>query len=203
MDHPRRPDVHRRTRQLPHLTQGRVSGLAAAGPVTGYSYPVLPADLTGAGRSLKTRFSQFQQGEQVTLLPFSTTPGQPRTFDVPERNPGMVLTQIRSYADSLSPGGWTAIYSALESAYRIIAHQMAADPNRITTIVLLTDGENNRSADLAAFSAFYHSLPEAPASAPVFPRRMPSRWPGWQRSRAAMSSTPDPVTRPRIPRDPR
>lgn len=80
-----------------------------------------------------------------------------------------MFAQIRSYTESLSVGGWTAIYDALEAAYNLITRQAAADPDRITTVVLLTDGANNRGDDLTGFAAFYHRLPPATASAPVFP----------------------------------
>jgi Ca-activated chloride channel family protein len=125
--------------------------------------------LTGARTSPAAKFAQFQEREQATLLPFSTTPGTPHTVNIPAQNPGSALAQIRSDVDSLTAGGWTAIYSALETAYTIITKQAAADPNRITTIVLLTDGENNRSDSMRAFTAFYHRLPPAIAAVPVFP----------------------------------
>jgi len=144
-------------------TSGSMAGSRIAGLKAALAY------LTGASASPTAKLSQFQEREQVTMLPFSTTPGAPRTFDVPAQNPEPVLAQIRSYAESLTPGGWTAIYDSLETAYNIITRQAAADPNRITTIVLLTDGENNRGDNLNAFTAFYHRLPGETASAPVFP----------------------------------
>jgi len=125
--------------------------------------------LTGAGMSLAGKLSQFQEREQVIMLPFNTTPGKPEIFNVPASDSGPVLAQIRSYVGSLSADGWTTIYQTLETAYDVIAKQAAADPDRITTIVLLTDGENNRGDDLSGFTAFYHRLPPAIAAVPVFP----------------------------------
>jgi Ca-activated chloride channel family protein len=127
------------------------------------------ANLTGAEISPAAQDSQFQEREQVIMVPFNTAPGNPRVFNVPAQNPGAVLAQIRAYANTLSAGGWTAIYSALETAYAMIGEQAAADPDRITTIVLLTDGENNLGDDLRAFTAFYHRLPKTIAAVPVFP----------------------------------
>src|SRR2546429_894145 len=43
---------------------------------------------------------------------------------------------------SASAGGGTAIYDTLVLAYKLIGDRAATDPDRITTIVLLTDGEN-------------------------------------------------------------
>ena len=63
-------------------------------------------------------------------------------------------------------GGWTAIYDSLAEAYRIVAAEHATDPDRIESIVLLTDGENNRGLDYAQFAAYYRSLPAG--APPVF-----------------------------------
>jgi Ca-activated chloride channel homolog len=47
--------------------------------------------------------------------------------------------------------------------------QAATDPDRITTIVLLTAGRVTAGNGQAAFDRFYRSLPPAIASVPVFP----------------------------------
>ena len=53
-------------------------------------------------------------------------------------------------------------------AYQIMAAQNAADPGRLESIVLLTDGENNTGRDLAGFVAYYRSLPAgSPPSYPI------------------------------------
>ncbi len=107
-------------------------------------------------------------GERVTLLPFSTTPGTPVTFDIPAGDPGPVRDQIRAYAAGLQAGGDTAIYDALAAAYRAIG---TPDPGQITTIVLLTDGENTGGQlfDVGDFLDFYEALPEAQAAVPILP----------------------------------
>lgn len=144
-------------------TSGSMAGSRIAGLKAALAY------LTGADTSLTGQLSQFQEREQVIILPFNTAPGTPEIFNVPARDPGPVLAQIRSYSSSLAAGGWTAIYDTLETAYDIISKETAADPNRLSTIVLLTDGENNCGANLRAFTAFYHRLPPAVAAVPVFP----------------------------------
>jgi Ca-activated chloride channel family protein len=123
------------------------------------------AQLTGA----TTSAAAFQPREQVTFQPFSTAPYPPMTFDVPARNPQPVRSLISDFIASQAAGGSTAIYDALVAAYQVITRQAATDPNRITTIVLLTNGHNTTGRDLAAFTRFYHSLPPAIASVPVFP----------------------------------
>jgi Ca-activated chloride channel homolog len=156
-------------------TSGSMAGARIAGLKRALTY------LTGVGAgngqdctsqadaSLGESFAQFQEREQVVVVPFSTAPGAPITFDIPAAKPGAVLARIRAYADSLTARGWTAIYDALETAYSTAARQAATGPPRLTTIVLLTDGENNRGDGLRAFTAFYHRLPPAIRAIPVFP----------------------------------
>lgn len=125
--------------------------------------------LTGADPSLAGHYDRLHEREQATILPFNTTPGTPMSFDVPAQDPQPVLDQISRYANGLTTGGWTAIYDSLVAAYSIIRQQAAADPDRINSIVLVTDGENNRGRDFAAFANFYHQLPANQAFVPVFP----------------------------------
>jgi Ca-activated chloride channel family protein len=113
--------------------------------------------------------STFQTREQITFEPFSDTPRPASTFTVPAQDPQAALSQIGAFVAGLSANGGTAVYDALAAAYTTVAQQVAADPDRITTIVLLTDGENNAGRDLAAFTQFYRGLPAATASVPVYP----------------------------------
>jgi Ca-activated chloride channel family protein len=122
--------------------------------------------LTGADPTAFGRSSRFENGEQITLLPFSTTPAPPATFNMPPGTTGPVLGQIRDYIRQLTADGSTAMYDALRAAYKIIATQHAADPDRIESIVLLTDGESNTGLGYTGFAAFYRGLPAG--APPVF-----------------------------------
>lgn len=118
--------------------------------------------LTGADTTLAGKLSMFRSGEQVTFLPFGTTPGVPAVFDIPPARSQAVqavLMRMRAYISGLHVHGHTAIYDALVDAYQIMAAQNAADRGRIESIVLLTDGENNTGRDLVSFIAYYRSLP--------------------------------------------
>jgi len=128
----------------------RLQGLKAA--LTG---------LTGADASLSGQFTRFNGREQVIMVPFSTKPGQVKRFDIPESDFQPTLAQIRAYAGGLVAGGDTAIYDALLTA----AAQAEPDPERFTSIVLLTDGERTAGADLAAFKA---RLPQVPVFTILF-----------------------------------
>ncbi|MEO5873955.1 MAG: VWA domain-containing protein [Streptosporangiaceae bacterium] len=111
--------------------------------------------------------TRFHNREQVTLIPFSTRTMPPRRFLIPETDPGAELRRIRTFAEGLRPGGGTAIYSGLTAAYAIARAQVAQDPDRFTSIVLMTDGENANGITLGDFRT---SLPRvAVKGVPVFP----------------------------------
>jgi Ca-activated chloride channel family protein len=79
------------------------------------------------------------------------------------------MTAIRDYVDSLDTHESTAIYSALDTAYQAVAAKQAADPSRLFSIVLMTDGENNAGLDPAEFTSQYQSYPAAVRGVAVFP----------------------------------
>jgi Ca-activated chloride channel family protein len=123
------------------------------------------AGLTGVDTSLSGQFSRFNGREQVVMVPFSTKPGQVRRFDVPEDDFRPTLEQIKGYVDGLAANGDTAIYDALFVAYDRAAALAKEEPDRVTSIVLLTDGELTAGAKLGDFQA---RLPQL-AKVPVFP----------------------------------
>jgi Ca-activated chloride channel family protein len=122
--------------------------------------------LTGVDTTLVGQLSAFRTREEITFLPFGTTPGPPAVYNLPSADDQPVLARMRAYINSLHVHGHTAIYDALIDASQIMARQNAADPGRIQSIVLLTDGENNTGRDLAQFLAYDRSLPEG--SPPVY-----------------------------------
>ncbi|MGW4110499.1 substrate-binding domain-containing protein [Actinosynnema sp. NPDC004786] len=124
--------------------------------------------LTGADDSLTGRFRRFRSREEVTLLPFDTTPGTPTTFSLPEGDPRAELARIKAFAEGLREGGGTAIYDSLSRAYEVMEPLVAADPDRFTSIVLMTDGENANGSDLAGFRAAFASAPASVRQVPVF-----------------------------------
>lgn len=124
--------------------------------------------LTGADDSLTGRFRRFRSREEVTLLPFDTTPGTPTTFSLPEGDPQAELARIKAFAEGLREGGGTAIYDSLSRAYEVMEPLVAADPDRFTSIVLMTDGENANGSGLAEFQAAFGSVPASVRQVPVF-----------------------------------
>ena len=126
--------------------------------------------LTGTDQSLTGRFSRFRTRETVTFITFSESVLDAQDFAIDDSQPDSAdMAAIRSYVDVLATGGGTAIYSALEHAYDIVGTKVAADPNRLYSIVLMTDGENNRGTDRDTWKSGFGSLPDNVRSVHVFP----------------------------------
>ncbi|MCT2583684.1 VWA domain-containing protein [Actinophytocola gossypii] len=119
--------------------------------------------LTGADGSLVGRYRGFRSREEVTLLPFGTVPGRPRTFTLPPGDPAAELARISAYAEALTARGGTAIYDSLVRAYELLGDP---DPARFTSIVLMTDGENRNGSPLTAFERELRASPSR--AVPVF-----------------------------------
>jgi Ca-activated chloride channel homolog len=126
--------------------------------------------LTGLDSSLTGQFARFRAREQVTIITFATDVLDTQEFTIDDTAPdGPDMTAIRNYVDSLQTDGSTAIYSALEEAYRSVATQQAADPDRLYSIVLMTDGENNAGVEPDQFAADYAALPGPVRDVHIYP----------------------------------
>jgi Ca-activated chloride channel family protein len=73
------------------------SGSMAGGRIDGLKQALTA--LAGADTSATGTFSRFRDRETVTMIPFSTAPGMPQTFTLPDREPGPTLQRIRSYGE--------------------------------------------------------------------------------------------------------
>jgi Ca-activated chloride channel family protein len=100
--------------------------------------------LAGADNSFTGQFSRFAPREKVALVTFDDHVRGVKTFSIDSSDPASAsLQQVRDYINGLEVGGNTAIYSALSRADDEAAQLKASDPSSYTSIVLLTDGENN------------------------------------------------------------
>lgn len=126
------------------------------------------ADLTGSDTSTQGSFSQFRARERITLLPFSTEPGDPITVEVPEDDTSEALAEIRDAANALVAGGDTAIYDSLRAAYRIAVKQKQQRPDTFVSIVLMTDGENTVGWSASEFEEYYADLGDDAQGIPTF-----------------------------------
>jgi len=116
--------------------------------------------LAGADTSFSGHFSRFNPRETVTLIPFSDNVEDTKSFAIDSTDPSSpTLSALRAYVDNLQPTGGTAIYSALQRAYQVAASKRAADPAAYTSIVLMTDGENNEGISAQDFLNGLQSLP--------------------------------------------
>jgi Ca-activated chloride channel family protein len=117
-------------------------------------------NLTGADTSLTGQFARFRSREEVTLILFNDHVYAQRDFmvtDVSASSPD--LAAIRNYVATLQAGGGTAIYDAVYTAYQVAQTGMRQEANRLYSIVLMTDGENNTGRDSSRFLADYGRLP--------------------------------------------
>jgi len=127
-------------------------------------------NLTGIDTTVTGGFSRFRAREQVTIILFSSQVEDTQNFTIDDTNPnGPDMTAIRNYIDGLHTYDGTAIYSGLEEAYADVGKDQATDPNRLYSIVLMTDGENNAGVAPAQFSTDYGSLQPAVRAVPVYP----------------------------------
>jgi len=118
------------------------------------------AGLTGIDESLTGQFSRFRNRERITLIPFSSTVEDTADFDISDTDEQSAdMGAIRAYVDGLRAGGGTAIYSALEEAYRAVAAAQARDAGRYYSVVLMSDGENNEGLRRDQFEALHRQFP--------------------------------------------
>jgi Ca-activated chloride channel family protein len=113
--------------------------------------------LTGAeANSVTARFVRFQKRERVMLVPFSSVPATPARFSFEDpQSEADTYQALSRYAANLQARGGTAIYSALETAYALAREELARYPDRVVTVVLLTDGENNQGLSYEDFRGLY------------------------------------------------
>ncbi|HVP22131.1 MAG TPA: substrate-binding domain-containing protein [Anaerolineaceae bacterium] len=113
-------------------------------------------NLAGADTSLTGQFARFRNREKVTILSFNSAVVGTSEFEVDASNQA-TLQQISDYVHSLQAGGSTAIFSALQDAYNLALQASQQEPDRIYSIVLMTDGENNSGISQDEFTNFYKS----------------------------------------------
>jgi Ca-activated chloride channel homolog len=127
-------------------------------------------NLTGIDTTVTGGFSRFRAREQVTIITFASAVEDVQNFTIDDTNPdGPDMTAIRSYVDSLQAAGGTAIYDGLEQAYSVVGKTQATDPNRLFSIVLMTDGENNAGVSPDQFGRDYGALGAPVQAVHVYP----------------------------------
>lgn len=115
--------------------------------------------LAGDDTSLAGRFARFENREKITLISFSDAVTAPVDLEMHSASDTATLAAVKTYADHLRADGATAIFSALETALDDAARARPSDGGRYDSIVLMTDGENNRGDDFSHFQRRYEALP--------------------------------------------
>ena len=127
-------------------------------------------NLAGADTSISGRFAGFHNRESITMVLFSSSVYNRRSFQLSATGDNSSqLQEIRSFVSGLQAGGGTAIYDALEAAYQIAGSDRARQPDDYYSIVLMTDGENNQGRKASAFLSDYGGWPAAWRTIPTFP----------------------------------
>ncbi|WEH40027.1 substrate-binding domain-containing protein [Streptomyces sp. AM 2-1-1] len=125
------------------------------------------AGLSGADSSASGKFTRFYRGERLTVVRFGGRVLEERTVTVTGPQ------DLTSLAGTVARGGYgdaTAVWSALDRGYRTAARELAADPDRSVSIVLMTDGENNAGLSYAEFVRRHQALPASVrAAVPTYP----------------------------------
>jgi Ca-activated chloride channel family protein len=126
-------------------------------------------NLTGGDASITGQFARFRQREEVTIILFNDHVYQQRDFSVSDISASSPdLAAIRAYVNTFQAGGGTAIYDAVYTAYQVAERSMQAEPDRLYSIVLMTDGENNAGRDSGRFLADYQRLPASARAVKTF-----------------------------------
>lgn len=113
-------------------------------------------NLAGGDNSLTGQFARFRNREKVTILPFNSQVIDISDFEVDSSNPDS-YQQISDTIHSLQAEGNTAIFLALQDGYNLALQASQKEPDRIYSIVLMTDGENNSGISENDFTNFYQS----------------------------------------------
>jgi len=122
----------------------------------------------GDPSTLAGRYARLADREKTTIVTFSGAVDPPRDFTVDKADPAGRQALLQTVGAIETDGG-TAIYDAVAQAYRAAVAEQPRAPDRVYSIVLMTDGENNSGMSLADFERFYAALPPQKAAIRVFP----------------------------------
>jgi Ca-activated chloride channel homolog len=126
--------------------------------------------LMGQDQSLAGRFVRFGSREKVTVVTFNDQVQGVRAFEITGPvDKSAAIADLQSFINGVSPAGQTAIYSAVWKAYDLAKADRPGDSNRYSSIVLLTDGENNSGLTPSQFEAQRQALPSEIRSIKLFP----------------------------------
>ena len=116
--------------------------------------------LTGLDQSVTGQFARFRAREDVTFVLFSTDVLETRSFTIDDTNPnGPDMTAIRDYVDGLERATGPRSTPRWNRRTARSNTQIAADPDKLYSVVLMTDGENNEGISLDEFRQEFEACP--------------------------------------------
>ncbi len=138
--------------------------------------------VAGDDASLTGRIARLTSREKIWMLPFSTQPGEPVLFQIPDMQAGgkgvsmardseaktRAMAAVRDYVAGLRAHGGTALYDSILAALQQMADEKAKHPDYQYSVVGFTDGENTNGRDFEAFKRAYAGLSEDAKAIPVF-----------------------------------
>ena len=138
--------------------------------------------VAGDDASLTGRIARLTSREKIWMLPFSSVPGEPQLFEIPQDRPhakGVVaakdsdakaqaMTAVRDYASRLRANGGTALYDSILTALTHMAEEKGRHPEYQYSVVGFTDGENTNGRNFEQFKTDYAVLSEDAKAIPVF-----------------------------------
>ena len=118
------------------------------------------------------RYARFQNREEVGIITFSGDPAHTALFPMgstPEENTKS-RARVAEFVKPLKVGGQTAIFSSVQQALIELSKERSqAKEKRYYTVVLMTDGENNRGLSKQQFVEWYRTEGTTFRGIPVFP----------------------------------
>ncbi len=117
------------------------------------------------------RSARFRNREEVGIITFSTEPEPTRVFSMGSTLAENAKTraEITDFVEPLEAKGSTAIYSSIQRALTELNQERSgAKAKRYYTVVLMTDGENNRGLTRSEFEHWYHVNQRTIQGIPVF-----------------------------------
>lgn len=117
--------------------------------------------LAGGDASLSGRFSRFNERERIAVLTFSSEVHERRLWEMgTDRSANSaVLGEIGGFARQLNTRGGTAIYTAVREGYEAALARQRKEPDRVYSVVLMTDGQSNEGMSIDQFQQWFASLP--------------------------------------------
>ncbi|MEN9659938.1 MAG: hypothetical protein RL571_3403 [Pseudomonadota bacterium] len=116
--------------------------------------------LAGGDSSLSGRYTKLRDRERIALLRFSDHVEDQQLWSLSsdKASNAKLLQAFSDYASQLQTTGGTAIYTAAKTAYQAALLRQSKDPDRVYSLLLMTDGINNDGMTLEEFKQWFSTL---------------------------------------------